>query len=729
MKQRFSLILFLGFSILSLLACQAVTGLTATPTAEPTSTRPPATQTAIPTRQPSATPASSPTPLPTEPPTATLRPTFTPMPTATALPRGFILKEAGAFSLQAVNGYETVQEEASFVFIANQSKGIGFLVGSEPGTSLEDFESATLEAFELAGNNPVKTSEITLATGETLKRKHFLLEEEGLEIQMVFAAKGTWNYFILAFSDPDNLEVNASEILRLFEGVSLLSGGGTIYGMNRTNTVVVMGGDPDPEDLDPALTTSGAGGYTGMLFSGLVRLSPSLQVELDLAENFTISPDGTEYTFVLREDLVFQNGKPLTAYDVQYSWERAADPALNSTVSGTYLGDILGFNDKLAGKADTIAGLKVLDARTLVVTLDAPKMYFLAKLTYPTSYVVDQENVEADPEGWMYSPNASGPFGLKQYTEQDVVVFSRNAAYHTPSKIDGVVYLLFRGGSRISFFEAGEIDTTGLAPQDAKIIQDDPENPLREQLLSTTSMCTSYVTLNNQEPPMDDPNLRKAMALALDYDRLLEISSEGLEPRANSILPPGLPGHNPALLLPGYNPQAAKDALAASGVGSEPIELTFTVAGYAENTNPYLDAIVAMWRDTLGIEIVLQYVDPRRIPESEREAFGHIFFFGWCADYPDPENFLDILFHSQSDFNVSKYSNPAYDRLVEEARAELDVTQRLELYKRAERMILDDFGVIPLEHGLTYVLVAERIQNYTHTAITVPQMHRIEIAP
>ncbi len=152
----------------------------------------------------------------------------------------------------------------------------------------------------------------------------------------------------------------------------------------------------NPRDYDPATTgTSG----DKRLFSGLVSFDPRLNLVPDLAERWEVSPDGTVYTFFLRKNARFHNGRPVTAQDVIYSWTRAADPKLQSPTVLTYLGDIVGIREVNEGRAASVSGLKALDDHTLQVTIDAPKPYFLMKLTYPTAFVVDKANVESGPGG------------------------------------------------------------------------------------------------------------------------------------------------------------------------------------------------------------------------------------------------------------------------------------------------------------------------------------------
>ena len=165
----------------------------------------------------------------------------------------------------------------------------------------------------------------------------------------------------------------------------------------------------DPPTLDPHLmgdvTSSVIGGE---VFGGLVTLSLDYQPVLDLAETCSISEDGLVYTFVLRENAKFHDGKAVTAQDIKWSIERAADPNTLSPTADTYLGDIVGAKDKLEGNATEVSGVRVVDDRTVEFTIDAPKSYFLAKLTYPTAYVVDRNRSTTTEPGWS-SPTAPAP--------------------------------------------------------------------------------------------------------------------------------------------------------------------------------------------------------------------------------------------------------------------------------------------------------------------------------
>ncbi|MDP6771962.1 MAG: ABC transporter substrate-binding protein, partial [Anaerolineales bacterium] len=171
----------------------------------------------------------------------------------------------------------------------------------------------------------------------------------------------------------------------------------------------------DPPTLDPHLTSdTTSAGIVVEVFSGLVALDTDLNLVPDIAEGWSI--DGNTYTFNLRDNVQFHNGRQVKAEDFKWSIERAADPVTASPVADTYLNDIVGAMEYIRGEADSISGIKVIDDLTLQITVDAPKAYFLAKMTYPTAYVVDRNVVEAGGRNWWVGdPIGTGPFKLDEY--------------------------------------------------------------------------------------------------------------------------------------------------------------------------------------------------------------------------------------------------------------------------------------------------------------------------
>ncbi len=194
------------------------------------------------------------------------------------------------------------------------------------------------------------------------------------------------------------------------------------------------------------------------IFGGLVTLDLDLKVQPDIAESWDISPDGTVYTFHLRDNAVFQQGgRRVTADDFKYSLERAADPANASPTATLYLGAIVGFNERYNNKADDVEGIKVIDEQTLQITIKEPRDWFLSELTYPVAYVVDQQQIESNPRGWTQTPNGTGPFRLQEFTPGEQIVLVRNDRYHLgPAKLDKIDFDL-ASGSMLTAYQNNEI--------------------------------------------------------------------------------------------------------------------------------------------------------------------------------------------------------------------------------------------------------------------------------
>ena len=197
------------------------------------------------------------------------------------------------------------------------------------------------------------------------------------------------------------------------------SGGGTTSLTATSGSGVLTFTNTDPYTLDPAAANEAlSNSYIMQIYSGLMKLDNNLEPVPDIAASMpTISSDGLTYTFHLRTDVKFSDGKPVTANDFQYSWNRAANPATNSPTAATYLGDIVGVNDVLSGKATQITGIKVIDNYTLQVAINSPESYFLYKLTFPASFVVEKSNVDSSTNWWQ-TPIGTGPFKVQEWKTQ-----------------------------------------------------------------------------------------------------------------------------------------------------------------------------------------------------------------------------------------------------------------------------------------------------------------------
>lgn len=493
--------------------------------------------------------------------------------------------------------------------------------------------------------------------------------------------------------------------------------------IDRDDAIFLLGGQP--RTLDPAKTIGGPDGPLGLIFSGLVMLDTDLQIQPEMAAGWEVSEDGLTYTFYLRKNVLFHDGRPFTTQDVIFSWERAASPATGSDTVQTYLGDIAGIQAVIDGQAEQISGLRAIDDYTLEVQLIAPVVYFLQKLAYPVAFVVDRDNV--DTRNWEYSPNGTGPFRLQSWVDDKEIILVRNDSYYLePARVGHIVYDL-GPGLPLALYEEGEIDLVGVGGANLDRVED-PNNELHDQLQLGVSLCTTMIGLNTQTAPFDDVRVRRAFNYALDKELLIDTFSGGDALVATGSLPPGMPGYT-ADSSRGYpfDPALANQLLDEAGYTDRatfPV-VTFTTSGYGD-VGGYETAVISLWQDVLGVTIQPVVIDPFiYYDELYAGNTGNLYSSGWCADYPDPQNFLDILYHSGSRQNEGRYANPEVDALLEQARVEADVVTRLALYADIERRIVADAPVVFVSHSLQAALVSPDLDGYVLTPMGVRQWHRV----
>jgi oligopeptide transport system substrate-binding protein len=487
----------------------------------------------------------------------------------------------------------------------------------------------------------------------------------------------------------------------------------------------------DPYTLDPAISSDSlSAGYIVQLFSGLLKPGSNLEPAPDIAESLpTLSPDGLTYTFHLRQDVKFQDGRGVTAADFKYAWERASDPATASPTAATYLGDIVGVDDMLAGKANQISGVKAVDNYTLQVTIDSPKSYFLYKLTYPASYVVDRNNVNSGANWWQ-KPNGTGPFTLQEWVKGTDIILARNGLYYgDKAKIAQIKYILNSTTGDMDLFETGQIDIAGASPAYYDKIMDRSQ-PFYQDLAVSPELSISYIGFNCKQPPFDDVNIRKAFSLAIDKDKIISLTYRDMLKKASGILPPGIPGYNNNLTGPGFDISQAKALISASRYGdvSRLPPITMTIAGAGGSADPVSQALVYQWKLNLGVDVKIRELEPQFYNSNLGPELDQMYSFGWIADYPYPQDFLDILFSSGSSYNYGGYASSQVDALIRQANQDQDHSQALTLYQQAEQQIVDDAACLPLTFGENFLLVQPYVQDLKVNALGTFNLNEITIA-
>jgi oligopeptide transport system substrate-binding protein len=486
--------------------------------------------------------------------------------------------------------------------------------------------------------------------------------------------------------------------------------------------------DIGPITLDPAVSGEVAShSYIMQIFSGLVGFDQDLRAVPDIARRWEISHDGKSYTFYLRQGVRFHSGREVKAGDFKYSWERACSPETGSLTAATYLGDIVGVREVLEGEAEGIRGVQVMDDYTLKVTIDAPKAYFLTKMAYPTAFVVDKANVESREE-WWHQPNGSGPFRLREWQEGRLLILERNELYYGEKARVPLVAFQLWGGAPMIMYEKGEIDVAAV-PLPYIDRAREPSDPLHEELVAAPELSLAYIGFNSTRAPFDDVNIRRAFNHAVDKGKIVDLVFKGTVEKADGILPPGMPGYNPGLQGLGYDVERARQLIAASDYGdvSRLPLITITVSGWGGNIPPAVEAIVHEWRQNLGVEVKVRQLEPEIFLYHLGEEKDEMFYTGWIADYPDPQDFLDLLFYTDSGDNKGEYSNPEIDALLEIARTEQDSPRRLERYQEIEQRLITDAACLPLWSGRSYLLVKPYIKGYQVSPLGYPLLKGVRI--
>ncbi|MDM8527091.1 peptide ABC transporter substrate-binding protein [Anaerolineales bacterium HSG24] len=504
---------------------------------------------------------------------------------------------------------------------------------------------------------------------------------------------------------------------------------------------ITLGGEPPT--LDPHLSGDATSAeYVVEIFSGLMAYNQELNIVPDVAESYEVSDDGLVYTFKLRPNATFEDGKPIRAEDFKWSFERACDPATRSHTADAYMGDIVGCREKLQGQVAEVAGVTVIDEQTLQLIIDEPKGFFLAKMTYPTAYVLDQVAVERGGATWYTNPNGSGPFKLDEYSpDEGMIVLEKNENfYRQPHPIlERVIYLVNAPINGMTGYEQGLEPIAPGVTFDAIQIGSanlsratDPNNPLSQEFSTINEFSIFYIGFNINKPPFDDTKIRQAFNLALDKKRIVKLAFQGTVPVANGIVPPNMPGYeNPDLSDYEFDSERALELIADSSYGdvSELPEITLHVSGIGGAVGPVLESIAESYKVNLGVEITIEqspwaeFLQDLNGPEPSYQLYQ----LGWVADYPDPQNFLEILFHSKSSQNHGGYSNPEVDNLLDEAKAARDPQVRLSLYQQAEQKILDDAAWVPIYFSVENWLVKPYVRNFQPPPMKIPKWQYVSI--
>ena len=461
----------------------------------------------------------------------------------------------------------------------------------------------------------------------------------------------------------------------------------------------------DPDSFDPqeanVMETSLV---DNQCYDYLYRENLKGDFDPSLATGYTMDDSGTVYTFTLRDGIKFADGSPIKASDVVFSWTRALDPenAFEYAYQLYYIKNGEAFNAGEASASDL--GLRIIDDKTLEVTLERPTPFFVSLTGFVTygivseDFVTKQEKYGADVDSTL----ASGPFMPVEFNKGQYVRFEKNPNYWDAAsvKIDELYfYCVSETSTELTMFETGNLDMTYMSFTAADTIR------LKDQLLYWPSLSTRYIMCNNENGVMADPNVRKALAYALDVQKLCDTVVPSAVP-CTGFVPNDMAAvddttkvfRKEALFDVDGDVELAKKYLADAGFPNgegfpTDVSIVYTTS---ESNKAIAEALVEMWRVNLGITIKAENLEGTVRRDRKNSGDYYMSLDGWTTDYLDPYSFMEIE-TTGNIYNQGRVSNAEYDRLVAIAANSNDQAERQQAMEAAEKVLITDImGLIPL---------------------------------
>ncbi len=452
---------------------------------------------------------------------------------------------------------------------------------------------------------------------------------------------------------------------------------------------------------------------TANLMDGLVEYDlndPELNLVPALATKWESFDKGQKWKITLREGVLWSDGKPFTAQHVIDGWKRL----LNRETASRYAYFLFGLKNARPyneGKKEfSDVGAKITGPFEVTVELERPMAYFPYLLTHHSTFPIRMDVVEKHGEKWTEPGNmvSLGPYTLKAWEHDRIVALERNDKYWGPKAETKylVAYMIQEGSTAINLFDSGKLDS----------VHDLPSVELRKlrgrkEYRQKSRLSTYYYGFNVKKPPMDNVDVRKAIAMAIDRQQIVQILNGGQVPMT-SWVPVGMFGYEAERGL-AFNPEKAKEHLKKAGYADPSkfpkLELKFNTL---EDHQLIAENVQAQLKKNLGIDLELKNEEWKVYMNSIKTDPPHIFRYGWQADYPDPDNFFAVLL-SYSENNHTRWKNKKYDELIEKAASAPTKEERRKIYTEAHKILVEEeLPVVPFYTSVSHILVAPRIENY-----------------
>jgi len=484
---------------------------------------------------------------------------------------------------------------------------------------------------------------------------------------------------------------------------------------------IVRGNGDEVPTLDPAYSSDNASARVIQdMFEGLVTQDLNGDIIPALASHWKSSENGKVFTFVLREDIKWSNGEPITAHDFEYSFKRVIDPKTAAPYAWYYStahinnADAISLGDK---EVDSL-GVKAIDDTTLQITLDRPVPHFTKMLVHESMFPVYRKAVETYGDRWTKPENivTSSAYNLSKWVINERLVLERSPSYWNDTKtvINKVTYLPIQDlKAEYNRFLTGEIDITSSFPLE---LYNTIKKQRPDELLTVPSLGTYYYLFNIDKAPFDDARVRKALAYALDRDVITEVILGQGQPAAYTVTPQSVAGYKaPDLAWEEMSQKErnnkAKQLLAEAGFDkSNPLK--FELAYNTNESHKKLAIVMAsMWKKALGVQVELANQEWKTFLQKLGQKDFTVARYAWMGDYNEASTFLSYF--ESSGMNYSKWSNDAFDKAMQQAAIAPSNKERNGYYQQAEEVFAQEMPAIPVYHYTKTILKQPQVGGYS----------------
>jgi len=493
-----------------------------------------------------------------------------------------------------------------------------------------------------------------------------------------------------------------------------------------TEKIFRMNVSSEPPTLDWSLATDNVSfRVITNIMEGLTQFDDDLNPVPAIARKWETSEDGKRITFFLRDDVFWTDGKPVTAYDFEYSWKRLLNPKTGAEYA-YFLSDLVNAFEYNSGaiKDSSLVGVRAKSDRILEIHLKKPVVYFPSLTTFMVTFPLREDIIEKFNNRWAEPENiiTNGPFKLDRWEHEYKLELVSNRKYYgdTP-KIDRIkMFVVGENNTALTLYETGDLDMVNIPPLAISYYKN------HKEYINFPQLRGYYYGFNIRKKPFNDVRVRKAFTMAIDRAKIVELLKGGELP-ASSWIPKGMFGYNKEIGIR-FNPESARKLLSEAGYPHGENFPTVTIAFNTDSENKLIaENIQSQLKKNLNMNVILDNQEWKVYLKNLKTNTPQIFRLGWGADYPDPDNFMN-LFTTHSGNNNTGWGNPEYDRLIAIGTAERTRTLRTKIYDRAQKILCEeDIPIMPLFVAAQNILLKNKIKGFKPDAMDILYLKKIYI--